>query len=84
MTWEEIKETYPDEWVAIGDMQGDPSLPYGPISGEILVHEHNERVFTELLKHLNINQPIDIRYTGDLLPDNPVGPILWQTSDTDF
>lgn len=41
MTWEEIKKSYPDEWVAIGNMQGDPSLPYGPISGEILVHEHN-------------------------------------------
>lgn len=82
MTWEEIKKIYPDEWVAIGNPKGDLTLPYGSISGEVVAHEHDEQVFTELLKHLKNSQPVDIRYTGDLLPDNPVGPILWQISDT--
>lgn len=82
MTWDEIKKVYPDEWVAIGNPKGNLALPYGSISGDVLVHEHSEQSFTQLLKHLQTNQTVDIRYTGDLLPDNPVRPILWQISDT--
>lgn len=82
MTWDEMKRSYPDEWVAIGDPRGDLELPYGAISGVVLVHEHDERRFTELLKHINSPKPVDIRYTGDILPDNPIGPVLWQISDT--
>lgn len=82
MTWDEMKRTYPNEWVAIADPQGDLSIPYGAISGEILAHERDERSFTECLKHITTPNPVDIRYTGDLLPDNPVGPILWQISNT--
>lgn len=82
ISWEEIKSIFPNEWVAIGDLQGDLSQPYGSILGNLLVHESNEKVFTQRLKDLHTHQTIDIRYTGDILPDNPVGPVLWQISDT--
>lgn len=81
LTWLEMKAQFPDEWVAISDPQGEVDLPYGSISGEVLAHEHDESVFTEQLKHLSHSKPVDIRYTGDLIPDNPVGPILWQISN---
>lgn len=25
---------------------------------------------------------VDIRFTGDVLPDNPIGPVLWRISET--
>lgn len=82
LSWMEMKKKFPNEWVAIADPHGDLSLPYGEISGELLIHDKNEEAFTVRLKHIDIqNTPVDIRYTGDVLPDNPVGPILWQISN---
>ena len=82
MTWEEIKKTFPDEWVAIGDAQGDVYVPFGNIIGNVLLHSPDETIFTDELKSHPPRQKIDIRFTGEVLPDNPVGPVLWQISDT--
>lgn len=82
MTWDEIKMAFPDEWVAIANSEGDVSSPFGPISGEVIVHSRDETSFTKQLKSSSVDQSVDIRYTGDALPDNPIGPILWQNSNT--
>jgi len=82
MTWEEIKKLYPGEWVAIVNHTGDTSAPYGNIQGDVLFHEQDEGRFTEQLRQVTLEQTIDIRFTGNILPDNPVGPILWQISNT--
>ncbi len=85
LTWEEIKQFYPDEWVAMVHVKGDLKSTYGPITGDIVAHHHDESQFTKQLKKLSKKQEsLDIRYTGELLPDNPVGPILWQIFDTNF
>lgn len=52
MTWDEMKQSYPNEWVAIGDPEGDLELPYGAISGEVLAHKHDEREFTDCLNRM--------------------------------
>lgn len=84
ITWEEIKRSYPDEWVAITNLEGDVESPFGNISGNVLAHNKDEAAFTTQLKQTSPHQSIDIRFTGELLPDNPVGPVLWQFSDTSF
>ncbi|MBI4126233.1 MAG: hypothetical protein HY465_01945 [Deltaproteobacteria bacterium] len=81
MTWEEIKNEFPDEWVALCNIQGDLSSPLGDISGEVVAHHHEETLFTTSLKKACAHgSSVDIRYTGELLPDNPVGPLLWRIS----
>lgn len=81
-TWDDIVKSYPDEWVALANVEGDIEVPYSTISGEVIVHDRDEGIFTEKLKkNASPEEEIDIRYTGELLPDNPVGPILWQISD---
>lgn len=82
MTWEEIKKAYPDEWVAIANIEGDTESPFGNIFGEVIIHDVDEAAFTRQLKKKSFQQTIDIRFTGEVLPDNPLGPILWQISDT--
>ncbi|MFH1829358.1 MAG: hypothetical protein ABH871_01090 [Pseudomonadota bacterium] len=82
MSWEEMKKTYPNEWVAIIDPEGDTESPFGAICGEVITHNPDETEFTGQLKKSHLHKCVDIRYTGDVLPDNPVGPILWQISNT--
>ncbi|GEM_PF-1186888 len=84
MSWEKIKAIYPNEWVAITNVEEDFEVSDEQISGEVLVHDRDENLFTRQIKQvpINKNQVIDIRFTGDLLPDNPIGPILWQISTT--
>lgn len=82
MTWKEIKKTFPDEWVAISDFEEKPTSNYEMISGEVIAHSKNEMQFTKELKKIASKKTVDIRFTGELLPDNPVGPVLWQISDT--
>ena len=83
MTWKEIKKSFPDEWVAIANFVDQDETPYGAIVGEVIAHNKNEKVFTGQLKKISPEtKTIDIRFTGEILPENPVGPILWQISDT--
>lgn len=81
--WVEMKQAFPNEWVAIADIEGDLKHSYGEISGTVLVHHPDEGEFTQRLKKIiTSDRLVDIRYTGELLPDCPVGPILWQISPT--
>ena len=82
MSWEEMKKVYPDEWVAIIHPEGDLERPFGNIIGEVLCHNSDERLFTKELKEKATYQVIDMRFTGEILPDYPVGPILWQIFNT--
>ena len=82
MSWKEMQEAFPDEWVAISNIEGKAESPFGDIFGEVLIHDADEAAFTKQLKKKSFHQTIDIRFTGEVLPDNPVGPILWQISDT--
>ena len=83
MTWEEMKQQYPDEWVAIVDQEGETDLPYGNIRGKVVAHNADEAFFTVELKKLwSVIPSVEIRFTGDILPENPVGPLLWQIINT--
>lgn len=82
MAWKEIQKAFPNEWVAISNIEGDIQSPFGDIVGEVIVHDRDEAAFTKHLKEKSSHQVLDIRFTGEVLPDNPVGPILWQISDT--
>ncbi|MFA4874028.1 MAG: hypothetical protein WC956_03610 [bacterium] len=82
MTWKEIIQDFPNEWVAIIDSKGDTESPFGSISGEVITHNADEAEFTKALKKITSRKRVDIRFTGDILPDNPVGPVLWQISNT--
>jgi len=79
MMWQEIKEAFPDEWVALANYEVKSEAPYGDIIGDLVAHSANEREFTEQIKSLPPDiSGLDIRFTGEILPDNPIGPILWQ------
>ena len=79
MTWSQIKRAFPNEWVAIAHYDLASDDPYGDISGDVVAHDLDESKFTKQVKSLSKDVgDIDIRFTGEVLPDNPVGPVLWQ------
>lgn len=79
MTWNQIKAEYPDEWVAIAHYDSTTGAPFSDIIGDIVAHAADEKEFTLQIKSLPQDiGDIDIRFTGDVLPDNPVGSVLWQ------
>lgn len=81
--WQQIKERFPNEWVAIDHVREKSKTPYGDIVGEVVAHDKDETQFTQQLKKsTSKTSVVDIRYTGDILPDNPVGPLLWRISNT--
>lgn len=75
MTWEEIKKSFPNEWVAIVHYKKGSEAPFGEIIGDVVAHSSDESEFTASLKSTSEND-FDIRFTGDPLPDNPIGPVL--------
>lgn len=82
MTWDEMKQTYPNEWVAIADESSPSELPYDNIEGIVVAHATNDDAFSSQIKNLpSAIHDVDIRFTGDVLPDNPIGPVLWRISD---
>lgn len=82
ITWEEMKQTYPDEWVAIINPEGDLERPYGDITGEILCHHADRKIFTQQLKEKASQKTVDLRFTGEIIPSSSFVPILWQILDT--
>ncbi|MFH1874028.1 MAG: hypothetical protein ABH859_02455 [Pseudomonadota bacterium] len=77
MTWKEIKKSFPNEWVAIAHYRKESEAPFGEIIGDVVAHSSDESEFTASLKAIPEND-FDIRFTGDVLPENPIGPVLWQ------
>lgn len=83
MTWDEMQKMYPDEWVAIAEEKQTADLPYGSAEGVVVAHATNDDEFTAQIKKLPHSiRDIDIRFTGEVLPDNPIGPVLWRISDS--
>jgi hypothetical protein len=79
MTWEEIKSTYPNEWVAIANYHSDGAVD---VSGEVILHDHNKEAFySQSAKLLRKHKRLAVRYTGELVRNADV-PLLWQISDT--
>lgn len=75
MRWIEIKNTYPDEWVAVVNYNTDKK---GNIDGEVVAHSTDKDVFYhEAGKLLSIYKTVAMRYTGECIK-NPEIPLLWQ------
>jgi hypothetical protein len=80
MTWEEMKETFPDEWVALADYEMDGAVD---ITGTVVAHGPDRKSFHEKVRELLPEyQDMAIRYTGELVK-NPEIPLLWQITRTD-
>ena len=80
MTWGEMVEAYPNEWVALVDYeQNNPA----EIDGIVVVHGSDRKSFHETVGQLLPQYGnMAIRYTGELVK-NPDIPLLWQISHTD-
>lgn len=80
MTWEEVKRTYPDEWVALVDYDSNCE---SDIEGRVVVHHSQRKTFYTLAKEIFPQyRDMAIRFTGQLRI-NPDIPLLWQIFDTE-
>lgn len=83
MTWENMQKKYPNEWVAIAEEALAGDLPYDNAEGVVVAHATDDAEFSAQVKNLPSSiHDIDIRFTGEVLPDNPIGPVLWRISDS--
>lgn len=79
MTWDEMKKSYPDEWVALVDYEEDDRVD---IEGVVVAHHPNRKTFHEMVSNLLPKYgDMSIRFTGPLVK-NPEIPLLWQITDT--
>ncbi len=67
MTFEEIKQQYPDEWVLIDFTQLDEELKV--VEGEVIAHAPNKEAIYKKLLELE-NEKIAIEFTGEM-PEEP-------------
>lgn len=78
MTWEEIKQNFPDEWVAVVDYQRTSAIG---VAGTIVTHNSSKKAFHEKVRELMpIYHHIAVRFTGQLIK-NPEIPLLWQITN---
>lgn len=79
MTWEEIVQTYPNEWVALSQYkERTPSA----VDGIVITHGVDRKKFYETVGVLLPNcgaEGVAVRYTGEIT-FNPDLPLLWQIS----
>ena len=76
MTWEEIVQNYPNEWVALTHYeQRNPSA----VDGIVIAHEADRKKFHEHVGQLlpKCDGGVALRYTGEIVV-NPDIPLLWQ------
>ena len=79
MKWAEIKNMYPDEWVAVVNYDTDAK---GNIEGEVVIHAHNKNAFyDDVEKMIPQYEGMAVRYTGELIKNAEV-PLLWQITHT--
>lgn len=82
MTWSEMCDRFPDEWVAVANYVRQGGGPYGEIEGELLVHHPDKFAFYDAVGKLPVTiGPLDLRYTGALFPESDI-PLLWQIFPT--
>ena len=87
MTWSEIIEKYPDEWVLLDDYEPDIDFDdTGVIAtkGRVLVHAKDKREFykrtKELLKKIPSGWNHSQKYTGDY--SSPEQKRLWEIANS--
>ena len=79
MTWKEIKETFPDEWVAVVNYTSDE---VGDVDGEVITHSTDKDAFYGELKSIVPKyHAVAVKYTGERIKNAEV-PLLWQISRT--
>lgn len=79
MTWDELKKTYPDEWVALANYEQKGAIE---ITGTVIAHNSDKKIFHEEVRGLMPEyHDIAVRYTGRLIK-NPEVPLLWQITHT--
>lgn len=66
LTWEEIVERYPDEWVALEDVEDDEFVNI--ISAVVVEHGSDHDAVWDALSKSKSRQT-GITFTGDELPD---------------
>ncbi len=67
MTFEEIKQQFPEEWVLIDFTQLDEELKV--VEGEVIAHSPNKEAIYKKLLELE-NEKIAIEFTGEM-PEEP-------------
>lgn len=79
MKWKEMKEVFPDEWVAVVNYTSDEC---GDVDGEVVAHSDNKSAFYEDLRLLVPRyHDVAMRYTGERVKNAEI-PFLWQISHT--
>ncbi len=79
MTWEEMKQAYPDEWVAVVQYTSNES---GGVDGDVVYHANDKDLFYKELKKLVMKHgDVAMEFTGARIK-NPDIPLLWQISHT--
>lgn len=80
MTWDELVEAYPDEWVALADYEVNGTVD---ITGTVIAHGPDKKSFHEEVRELMPQyHDIAVRYTGRLVKNQEI-PLLWQITHTD-
>ena len=80
MTWEEMREMFPDEWVALADYEMDGAIN---ITGTVIAHDPDKKSFHKTVRKLMPKyHDIAVRFTGQLIK-NPQIPLLGQITHTD-
>ncbi len=79
MTWEEIKQAFPDEWVAVVNCTENE---IGDVDGEVVFHSHDKSEFYRHARDvISKYGGMAMRYTGELIKNEDI-PLLWQISPT--
>lgn len=79
MTWSEICQTHPNEWVAVADYKRE-----GPVevSGVVIAHApERAQFYSSSEQTLKKHARVALRYTGELVQESDI-PLLWQISHT--
>lgn len=83
MRWKEIKEKYPDSWVAISNFSDDPDPESIPNSqGDIFAVAKTEKELVDIVMKKGGDEiDLSIEYTGERLKNYPGG--LWIIEESD-
>lgn len=80
LSWREICDRYPDEWVGVVDYEDEGR---GDVRGVVVTHHPEKEQFYQLLREaFQKYHDIAGRYTGELITESDL-PILWRISNTD-
>lgn len=75
MTWNQICQTYPDEWVVVVNYEKKGAVE---VDGVVVVHGHQRSSLVGLVsKAMRQYGQAAVRYTGELIQESEL-PLLWQ------